>query len=272
LEGKEPAASQLGYLIHDTSPLRTVLSCVVCFHAAELPCGSSTTFTVALQVTRPLPYPQPTNHLKTRGYRLVGRPANGVARGCSTREIPGSLNFECLSRRIPARMGPDAHAYRCLFQLVATTIYVAPQLPKTWWQRACATPRHGSSPRMALHRLNVTPIELVSPCEISLLSVSSSSSGRPQPSLSYPCISTPQLSLVSLDPFLCIAAPSPPRSPLLVRAERPRGWYKPVFSTGAITTRGASRGAIASRQCLSRLLNASTAPYSTRSQLRCAAV
>jgi hypothetical protein len=78
LEGKEPAASQLGYLIHDTSPLRTVLSCVVCFHAAELPCGSSTTFTVALQVTRPLPYPQPTNHLKTRGYRLVGRPANGV--------------------------------------------------------------------------------------------------------------------------------------------------------------------------------------------------
>ena len=48
---------QLGYLIHDTSPLRTVLSCMGCFHAAEVSCGSSSTFTVALQARVPLDVP-----------------------------------------------------------------------------------------------------------------------------------------------------------------------------------------------------------------------
>jgi hypothetical protein len=55
--GAKDQTLQLGYLIHETSPLRTVLSCMGCFHTAEVSCGTSCTFTVALQARVPLDVP-----------------------------------------------------------------------------------------------------------------------------------------------------------------------------------------------------------------------
>ncbi|KAK3279876.1 hypothetical protein CYMTET_12260, partial [Cymbomonas tetramitiformis] len=53
----EPNTEQLEYVINDTSALRTVLSCAVCFHQAWTKMGEEVEVSVALQARVPLPLP-----------------------------------------------------------------------------------------------------------------------------------------------------------------------------------------------------------------------